>query len=264
MINKGSQKIVLIGAGNLATNLGKALYANGYTVIQVYSRTEGAACKLAEVLSADYTNVLSEIRNDAMLYIVSLKDSAFVELLPEIVKGREDAFFIHTAGSIPMDVWKGYSDRYGVLYPLQTFSKSREVDFRNIPIFLEANHKDDMEMLHSIANGLSASVYELSSDQRRYLHLAAVFACNFSNHMYTLAAELLRKQGIPFDVMLPLIDETANKVYEISPLIAQTGPAVRYDKNVIDNHLELLSDEVEKKELYEKISKSIYLTNGNK
>lgn len=264
MVNKSSQKIVLIGAGNLATNLGKALYAKGYTIAQVYSRTEEAACRLAEVLSADCTNVLSEIRKDATLYIVSLKDSALVELLPEIVKGREDAFFIHTAGSIPMEVWKGYANRYGVLYPMQTFSKSREVDFWNIPIFLEANNKEGRAMLHNIANTLSASVYEISSEQRHYLHLAAVFACNFSNHMYALAAELLRKQEMPFDVMLPLIDETASKIHELSPLQAQTGPAVRYDKNVIDKHLELLSEETEKKELYEKISKSIYRTNDNK
>ena len=117
--------IVFIGAGNLATNLAKALYQNGFRIVQVYSRTKEAACALAQTVEAGYTTELSEVSKDARLYIVSLKDDAFVTLLPEIVAGKEDALLVHTAGSIPMNIWEGKASRYGVFYPMQTFSKQR-------------------------------------------------------------------------------------------------------------------------------------------
>ena len=239
--------VVFIGAGNLATNLAKALYQNGFRIVQVYSRTKEAACALAQAIEAEYTTELSEVSRDARLYIVSLKDAAFVELLPEIV-----------AGSIPMSIWEGKTSRYGVFYPMQTFSKQREVDFRTIPFFIESNSSEDTELLKAIASVLSEKVYEATSEQRRSLHLAAVFTCNFTNHMYALAAELLKKYNLPFDAMLPLIDETARKVHELEPKQAQTGPAVRYDENVINKHLEMLADEPEMQELYQLVSENIH------
>ena len=251
-------KIVLIGAGNVATHLGVALYQAGYSILQVYSRTETSASTLAAKLSADYTVVMEEIRRDADLYIVALKDTALQQLASTLVKGREQALFVHTAGSMPMDLWKGLTVRYGVLYPMQTFSKQREVDFHIIPFFIEASAQAELELLRTVATRLSSKVYEATSEQRKHLHLAAVFACNFANHMYALSAHLLDKQGIPFEVMLPLIDETAGKVHQLSPVQAQTGPAVRYDENVINKHLEMLASEEPLQELYEKISKSIH------
>lgn len=251
-------KIVLIGAGNVATHLGKALVGAGYPVLQVYSRTEASASTLAAQLSADYTVVVEEIRRDADLYIVALKDTALQQLASALVKGRGRALFVHTAGSMPMDLWKGLTERYGVLYPMQTFSKQREVDFGNVPFFIEASAPAELELLRTVATRLSPKVYEATSGQRKHLHLAAVFACNFANHMYALSSHILAKQGIPFEVMLPLIDETAGKVHELPPVQAQTGPAVRYDENVIGRHLEMLVDEESLQELYEKISKSIH------
>ncbi|KAA6314006.1 Glutamyl-tRNA reductase, partial [termite gut metagenome] len=212
--------IVFVGAGNLATNLAKALYRNGFRILQVYSRTELSARTLAEAIQADYTTRLHELSVNASLYIVSLTDSAFVELLPEIIAGKEHALWVHTAGSIPISVWEGYAKRYGVLYPLQTFSKQREVDFRNIPLFIEAANERDTKYLQSLAAILSGKVYEANSEQRKNLHLAAVFACNFVNHLYALSAGLLEKYHLPFDVLLPLIDETARKVHELSPKCA--------------------------------------------
>ena len=141
---------------------------------------------------------------------------------------------------------------------MQTFSKQREVDFNTVPFFIEASAPAEVELLRMVAVRLSPKVYEVTSGQRRYLHLAAVFACNFANHMYALSSHILEKQGIPFEVMLPLMDETAGKVHELSPTQAQTGPAVRYDENVISKHLEMLADEESLQELYEKISKSIH------
>lgn len=251
-------KIVLIGAGNVATHLGIALQKAGCLILQVYSRTEESASALAARLSVDYTIVPDEIRRDADLYIVALKDAVLRQLAPVLVKGREQALFVHTAGSMSMDLWKGLVKRYGVLYPMQTFSKQREVDFNTVPFFIEASAPAEVELLRMVAVRLSPKVYEVTSGQRRYLHLAAVFACNFANHMYALSSHILEKQGIPFEVMLPLIDETAGKVHELSPTQAQTGPAVRYDENVISKHLEMLADEESLQELYEKISKSIH------
>ena len=251
-------KIVLIGAGNVATHLGTALQVAGYEVVQVYSRTQESASSLAGSLSTDYTVLIEEIRKDADLYIVALKDSALQELASELVKGREQGLFVHTAGSMPMELWKGLAERYGVLYPMQTFSKQREMDFSTVPFFIEASVQADLEMLHELAFRLSPKVYELTSEQRKYLHIAAVFACNFTNHMYALSSKILAEQGIPFEVMLSLTDETARKVHELPPAQAQTGPAIRYDENVINKHLDLLSGEPAVQELYEKISKSIH------
>lgn len=250
--------IVFIGAGNLATNLAKALYQKGFRIVQIYSRTKESAVSLAQAVEAEYTTDLSAIVNDAQLYIVSLKDAAFVQLLPEIIAGKKNALWVHTAGSIPMNIWEGQVERYGVFYPMQTFSKQHEVDFREIPIFVESHSAEDTQFLKDIASVLSEKVHEATSEQRKNLHLAAVFTCNFTNHMYALAADLLKKYQLPFDVMLPLIDETANKVHEMEPRVAQTGPAVRYDENVINKHLQMLADEPQMRELYRLISESIH------
>ena len=251
-------KVVLIGAGNVATHLGKALQKAGCDVLQVYSRTKASASELAETLSVASTTSLEEIRPDASLYVVALKDAVLQQLIPQLVKGKPDAVFVHTAGSMPMQVWEGHARRYGVLYPMQTFSKRREVDFSEVPFFVEADGEETLQELKELAGRLSPNVREATSEQRRSLHLAAVFACNFTNHMYALCDRLLQKHGIPVEVMLPLIDETARKVHELKPAEAQTGPAVRYDENVIGKHLSLLADDPECQELYEKISKSIY------
>lgn len=250
--------IIFIGAGNLATHLAKAFYRKGFRIVQVYSRTKESARTLAQAVEAEYTTELTDIVLDGQLYIVSLKDTALVQLLPEIVQGKEHALWVHTAGSIPMSIWEGQVERYGVFYPMQTFSKQREVNFREIPVFIESHLPEDVRLLKMIASVLSDKVYEANSEQRKSLHLAAVFTCNFTNHMYALAADLLKKYQLPFDVMLPLIDETARKVHELEPRVAQTGPAMRYDENVINEHLQMLTDEPNMQELYRLISCSIH------
>lgn len=251
-------QIVFIGAGNLATNLAKALYYKGFRIVQVYSRTEESARALAMKVEADYTTDLNAISKNAKLYIVALKDAAFAELLPQITADKQNSLLVHTAGSIPMSIWEEHAQRYGVFYPMQTFSKLREVDFREVPFFIEANTPEDTELLKAIAATLSEKVYDATSEQRKSLHLSAVFISNFTNHMYALADELLKKYDLPFDVMLPLIDETARKVHELTPREAQTGPAVRYDENVMNNHLSMLVDSPALQEIYKLMSKSIH------
>lgn len=250
--------IVMVGAGNLATNLAKAFYRKGFRIMQVYSRTDASARALAQQVEATWTTDVGALAPHARLYVVSLTDDVLPQLIPRLVEGHEDALWVHTAGSQPMDLWKGYAANYGVFYPMQTFSKQQEVDFGEIPFFIEANSPDNAALLKKIAGTLSASVHELSSEERKRLHLAAVFASNFTNHMYAMAHEVLKDIHLPFDILLPLIDETARKVHRLSPQEAQTGPAIRYDEKVIRSHINLLEHRPRLQEIYELLSKSIH------
>lgn len=255
-MTKSKDKIVLIGAGNVATHLGKAFVDNGFQILQVYSRTEDSAKQLAEKLQADFTTDLERINREADLYVFSVKDAELTDVLenlPEL-----NGLFVHTAGSVPMSVFADYHAHYGVIYPLQTFSKIKEVDFRMIPLFIEANSLEDESRLRVIASELSDSVTVLSSEKRKYLHLAAVFACNFVNHLYYQASQILESQDLSRDLLFPLILETADKVKTLHPLEAQTGPAVRYDTNVIEKHLQMLENAPEQQEIYRLLSDSIF------
>lgn len=249
-------KIVCIGSGNLATNLTLAWKEAGILVEQVFSRTEANARALAERLGCAWTSSTGEIINDADLYLFSLKDSALETVASRLPKNN--GLWVHTAGSMPLSVFEPFTTRRGVLYPLQTFSKGRRIDLGNVPFFLEANSEEDGAILEQLARAVSRDVRFLPSEKRRHLHLAAVFACNFVNHIYALADDILRKEGIPFEVLLPLIDETAAKVHRLTPREAQTGPAIRYDENVINKHLAMLDKMPELKALYETLSRSIH------
>lgn len=191
-------------------------------------------------------------------YIIAVKDSALKEVATAATKDRETQVFFHTAGSMPLSTFQGMTRHYGVIYPMQSFSKERLVDFEEIPIFVEASDEKTMVVARQLTGSISAHVYELSSDDRQYLHLAAVFACNFANHCYAMAAEILEQHGMSFEMMLPLIDETARKVHQLHPLDAQTGPAVRYDENVIRHQAQLLLDHPDMKDLYERMSLHIH------
>jgi predicted short-subunit dehydrogenase-like oxidoreductase (DUF2520 family) len=215
---------------------------------------------LGKKLQADYTTDVNAIFPNADIYLFALKDSALsgiASALPSL-----QGLWVHTAGSISLDVFSDYSARRGVLYPLQTFSKNRKVSFQNIPLFIEANCQDDEQLLDTIARKLSDRVIHLSSGKRKSLHLAAVFACNFTNHLYALAAEILENHDLDWDLLLPLIRETASKVENMHPVEAQTGPAVRYDKNVINKHLEMLNEQPDVQELYRLLSESIFKQRG--
>ena len=233
-------KIVLIGRGRLATNLEHALLSAGHEVASVNSRT------------------LESLPLEADVFIVAVKDAALADVIREATKGRESQLFVHTAGSMPMDMFKGLTAHYGVFYPMQTFSKERLVDFNDISVFLETNDDASMERLKMLATTLTTHIYELDSEGRKHLHLAAVFACNFVNHCYALSAQLLEAHGLSFDTMLPLIEETAEKVKTMHPLDAQTGPAVRFDEQVIAAQSSLLAEWLTVREVYDLLSKSIH------
>ncbi len=232
-------KIVLIGRGRLATNLEHALLSAGHEVASINSRT------------------LEALPLEADVYIVAVKDAALADVIRAATKGRESQLFVHTAGSMPMDIFKGLTVHYGVFYPMQTFSKERLVDFNDISVFLETNDAVSMERLKMLSTTLTTHIYELDSEGRKHLHLAAVFACNFANHCYALSAEVLAAKGLPFSVMLPLVDETAQKVHELSPREAQTGPAVRGDQNVMQMQANMLAGNPAVKQIYEALSNDI-------
>lgn len=253
----GMMKVTLIGAGNLATQLGKSLKKAGVIISQVYSRTEDSARTLGELLEAEWLTDIKALRDEADIYIFSVKDSVLCELISEVCKGRGDKLFLHTAGSMPMSCFEGKALHYGVFYPMQTFSKTKDVDFERIPVFIEGNSIETEDVIRSLANKLTQRVIRLSSADRKYLHLAAVWACNFTNYCYTVASDILGEHGIPFDVMLPLINETTEKIQKISPKEAQTGPAVREDRNVMSKQLELMNGKEDLQELYKMLSKGI-------
>jgi len=248
-------KIVFIGAGNLATHLAEACKASGNEIVQVYSRTMESATLLAGKTGATPINELAQISLAADLYLFSVKDDALPAVIQQMP--QTGGVWAHTAGSLPMQLFAARKKEHGVIYPLQTFSKHRKIDFASIPVFIEGSSPVTTCLLEELAGTISRNVRRLSGEKRRYLHLAAVYACNFVNHMYTLASEITGKEDIPFEVLIPLITETAAKVAEMTPQAAQTGPAVRFDEAVMRSHLSLLTDQ-QMKEIYTLISKSIH------
>lgn len=251
-----SYTICFIGAGNLATHLSTIFHKKGFNVSQIYSRSEKSAKLLAEKLKTQYTNSFKNIDSNANIYFVALKDSVVEDVLSQI--NFNNKLVVHCSGSLPLSILEKHSENIGVFYPLQTFSKNRAVDFSSIPIFIEANFVANENSLHEIASKISSSVSFLNSGKRKLLHISAVFANNFVNYFYSISSEILRSQNISFDVLKPLILETAKKVQEMQPEKAQTGPAVRFDENIISAHLEELEHFNGYQELYNSISKSIF------
>ncbi len=243
-------RVVLIGSGNVAIHLARALEkTEKVRLVQYFSRTDENNDYFSE--SIPHTKSMdSLVRAD--VYIIAVSDGAIEEVSHKI---PDDAgLVVHTSGSIPMESLKS-KKRHGVLYPVQTFSKDRELDWKKIPLALEASSPDDMAVLRNLANELSDQVYEIDSDRRKKLHLSAVFANNFSNHMFALAKELCEENKLDFELVKPLILETGKKVMSISPEEAQTGPARRRDSSVMENQAKQL--DARKKEIYDLLSKSI-------
>lgn len=249
-------RIVCIGAGNVACHLASALHESGYEISQVFSRTEQSARSLAGQVGGSHTTDPAAIDPTADVYLYAVTDSVLPELAARIV--APDALHLHTSGSTGMDVFARRARHYGVLYPLQTFSKSKPVCLPETNFFIEGNDDSARGKVRELASALSHHVQELDSTGRRRLHLAAVFACNFTNHLYEIAAELLAEAGIDFSVMLPLIDETTTKIKTLSPYEAQTGPAVRNDRNIIDKHLALLAAKRELATIYRLLTDDIH------
>jgi predicted short-subunit dehydrogenase-like oxidoreductase (DUF2520 family) len=247
-------KVVLIGSGNVATHLGTALKAAGSEITTVHSRNAASAKLLAKKLGAKATTSLSRIGKSPSFIVIAVKDDAIASVVKAL--NVKESIVVHTSGTTPMSVLKKFP-QYGVFYPLQTFSKSLEPDFSDIPVCIEAGDTSTLLSLSTIAETISESVYNLDSAQRERVHLAAVFANNFTNHLYAVAEDLLNEEGLPFDLLRPLISETALKVLDHSPAEAQTGPAVRNDRKVMQRHLSLLGKRPDLQLMYKEFSAAI-------
>lgn len=252
-----SQDITIIGAGNLAWHLAPALDNAGYVVRHVYNRNLKKAKKLAERLyQAEASDSLDFSKSSSTIFIIAISDEAIEELAQEIAL-PEGAFLFHTSGASSIGVLNyAASDHIGVFYPLQTFSKSRKVNFQDIPIFIEAETDEAAQLLATLAKAISKKVIIINSAQRKQIHLAAVFASNFVNHCLHMSSSLMKKNKLDFEWMKPLVIETVNKALEIGPEAAQTGPAKRHDFRTLDAHLELIEDD-ELQDFYRIISQHI-------
>lgn len=249
-------KVVIIGAGNLATHLSLALMNVGIPILQVFSRTADSASLLASKLNVPYTIRPDGINQDADIYIYAVSDAALSSLIALDIAPA--AIHIHTAGSIAMDVFKDRKQHYGVFYPLQTFSKDKLVDFKSVPVFIESSDSQVEQLLETMSDRISGHTYKIDSIQRMQLHIAGVFASNFVNHMYQIASDIVQNSQLSFSVLKPLIIETADKINYLSPKEAQTGPAKRNDIEVINSHLNALSESDSLRQLYDLLSQMIF------
>ncbi|MBI5542061.1 MAG: DUF2520 domain-containing protein [Bacteroidia bacterium] len=248
--------IYLIGAGNVASHLGIALTGMGIKIKSVWSRNIENATVLSKNINSGFTDNLNEICNEKAIYIISVPDIAISEIIKTI--GKNNSVLIHTSGSTNINVFESYSTNYGVFYPLQTFSKTKkDLNFSEIPVFFESSNNCVNEILDNWCKLLNVKAINLNSEQRLKIHIAAVFANNFTNHMMTIAQELTTEYNIDFNLLRPLITETFEKLKSFNPNEIQTGPAIRNDITTINKHLNSLSDNPDFAKIYSFVSESI-------
>jgi predicted short-subunit dehydrogenase-like oxidoreductase (DUF2520 family) len=252
-----AKRVACIGSGNLASSLYPALSGAGYKIVQVCSRNHQTAQQLAKAVGAACTVTLSDIDSSVDFYVIAVPDDEIKNVLSKATFGS--GMVVHTSGCTPMSIFEGRGiARYGVLYPLQTFTRQRSVSFAQVPLYVEAGSEQDLAELTRMADKLSANVLKITSETRMLLHIAAVFACNFSNHLLAIASQLIRDNGLSFDALKPLIKETFERALLVDePGAAQTGPAARGDSGVISRHIEALSGYPSAQQIYRLMSESI-------
>ena len=246
-------RIAILGSGNVATSLAHGL-SRQCEVVQIYSRHLSHACSLASAVQfPSAVSDLSCLVPDADVYLIAVRDDA----IADVIAGVPDngALWVHTSGSKSLDLFAGHRSSYGVLWPMQSFSREMVVSLDDVHFFAEANNEQALVKLLELGHLVSRHVTIADSEQRQRLHVASVFSCNFANHMWTLASEVLDQAGLPFDALLPLIRTTVDKLEHLAPAQSQTGPAIRHDSKVIDAHLAMLDGD--KRDIYRMITQSI-------
>lgn len=233
-------RITLIGAGRVATQLAKALHTQ-HQIVQVYSRNLQHAQRVADKVHTQAIDQVEQLNSQTDLVIIAVSDQAIEPIIQSIKVYLPQCLIVHTSGSTALSIIEHHHKRAGVFYPLQTFSFEREVNWSETPLFVEASQQQDVELLTTLANSLSNNVYQYSSKQRQTLHLAAVFACNFSNYCYDMAQQIVDAEQVDFSLLYPLILETAEKATHNNPQQMQTGPAMRGDQNILNLHTQLLA-----------------------
>ncbi len=250
-------KIVVVGAGRIAWHLGKRLKSKGYRIAQVVNRSADHARNLGDALGAEWTDQWSDIARDADWLLIAVRDDAIDEVAAALSSFVPDALATHTSGATPGQVLAGAFKRFGVFYPLQSFSLERTPIWSKIPFCVDAALEADVLILKKIAKTIGNLVYQVNDAQRAQLHVAAVFANNFSNHCFALAEKLMEEHHLPFEMLHPLMEETLTKALQDSPVRMQTGPAIRGDMETLLRHLALLEKHPALQDLYAALSKSI-------
>ncbi len=243
-------KTVIIGSGNVAYHLAKAFVENKIPLNEICGRNRQELEKISNSLHIPFSVTIPE---DADVYIICIRDSFIAEVSSKITNSR--ALVAHTSGSVSRETLQG-NYRKAVFYPLQTFSKNKDLNYAEIPFFIDAETTEDEDYLTGLANKISGKVFPADDEKRKYIHLTAVFACNFVNHLYARAKQISDNQNIPFEFFLPLIDETTKKIHHLNPKDAQTGPAIRNDNSVLQLHRTLIKDE-EQLKIYDTLNESI-------
>jgi len=250
-------KITIIGSGNVAWHLASALEEAGHSIQEVYSRNLVHAKKLASKLyDAFPTDDLDFGDSESKLFFIAVPDDAIEEVLEDL-RIPDHAVIAHTSGTKSLNVFDLLFSSKAVFYPLQTFSKERKIIFKEIPICIEADSEETKKVINEVAKSISHYVYYFNSEKRKVLHIAAVFACNFTNHLLALSKEILDKEEIDYGMLNPLISETINKALDYDPQSMQTGPAIRKDVKILQEHMKYLQDDPDKKQIYRILSESI-------
>lgn len=250
-------KIVIIGAGNVGGHLAKRFEENGVEVLQILTRHWDKHKGLNHILKAQFITSFDLLDTNADAYILAVNDSSIEEVAEKIKNIAKNKLIAHTSGATAGTILKPYSNRFGILYPLQTFSEIREQDWENLPVCVDANNEADLNFLHQLALVLSPKVYEITDEQRAILHVAATFVNNFGNYLFQIAEEIVVAENIPFQLLKPLIVETAAKVQIHAPADMQTGPARRGDIKTIQKHLSFLKKYPDFYQLYETMTELI-------
>lgn len=248
-------RISFIGAGKVSGALCRQLYLSGCNIRKIVSRNDKTGPALAASCNA-YWDQGYEFNDSENIIITAVPDDSLAEVLGSIRCGS-DTIVVHTAGSIGLDVFPERIIHKGVFYPLQTFTQGRKIGFTGLPFFLEASDIESSELMTGLVSLLGGETYFTDTEKRRFLHIAAVFACNFTNHMFTAGQQIINKTDLPFSVLEPLINETVRKAIDIGPDVSQTGPAYRFDKETIKKHIDLLSFSPELQNIYKEITGSI-------
>ncbi len=249
-----TMKISIIGAGNVATNLALAFKKAGHEIVQIYNRSDDAGKELAHTVAASFTSDVSDLL-DAEVYIMAVKDDVIAEIAEQLKLG--DKIVAHTSGTNSKDLLKAASSKTGIFYPLQTMKKHSKVDFKNVPVLIEGSDEATVDKLEALAKTISQNVHRVDEEQRKWIHVAAVFANNFTNHIYGVSESILLGHGLPFDILKPLIYRSIENLQQNSPAELQTGPAARGDMQTIEKHLMLLADDARLQKIYEILTQSI-------
>ena len=251
-------RVVIIGAGNVATVLGRLIKKNGHNILQIISQHKETAKTLAVELDCAFVEDYKEIDKTADIYLIAVTDTSIKDISEKYK--LEDKLVVHTAGSVSKEVLKNMSANYGVLYPLQSLRKERIILRENIPLLLDANTTKSLILLQNFAASISANFSFANDEQRLKLHVAAVLVSNFTNHLYTIANKYCENESVDFKLLLPLIEETAIRLRQHSPAEMMTGPAFRGDTKTIEKHLGLLESYPHIQNIYLKITESILVS----